>query len=107
MGSWVLGPDRVGKDTYTDDLDLDYVAMVKRRGSRRSSGRDQGPRLECHDPADERHQLRDREMHVAGLGPLALRAIDPAEKLERTPIQPADHSGTDRTKGVEPLGPPP
>ena len=46
-------------------------------------------------------------MHVGGLGTLALRPIDPAEKLEPPPIQPADHSGPDRAEGVEPLGPPP
>ena len=61
---------------------------LQRGGAGRRAGGDEIARLQGHDPAEERHQLGNREVHVGGRRPLPLRAVDPADQLQRPPVEP-------------------
>ena len=77
----------VGEQADAGDLDLYDVAVTERPDAGRGTGGDQIARLERHDAADERHQERNREVHVGGRGPLALLAVDPADDLQCAPVE--------------------
>ena len=47
------------------------------------------------------------KIHVAGRRPLALLAVDPADDLQRAPVEAVPDRRPDRAEGVEPLGPAP